>query len=49
MPHRALVSITITIDPDLLMAINQNVDGKSQSERIRKILKKGYESHAERE
>jgi hypothetical protein len=41
---RALVSITISVDPDLIQQINDDVEGKSQSARIRKCLEKGYEA-----
>jgi hypothetical protein len=40
--HRALVSITITVDPDLIQQINDDVKGKSQSARIRKCVEIGY-------
>ena len=46
---RALVSITISVDPDLIQQINDDVEGKSQSARIRKCLEKGYETLAKRE
>jgi hypothetical protein len=44
--HRALVTISISIDPDLLLQINQDVEGKSQSARIRKCLAKGFKAIA---
>lgn len=40
---RLLVGISIYIDPTLLNAINENVNGKSQSEKIRRLLELGYE------
>jgi len=39
---RLLVSTSICIDPDLLQAINDNVKGKNQSERIRLCIQEGY-------
>jgi hypothetical protein len=39
---RAMVTIPISINPDLLSQINRDVQGKSQSARIRKCVELGY-------
>jgi len=41
---RALVSITISVDPDLIQQINDDVEGKSQSAKFRKCLEKGLKA-----
>jgi hypothetical protein len=40
---RLLVAVSFSIDPDILAKINETVNGKSQSEKIRRILELGYE------
>jgi hypothetical protein len=40
---RLLVAVSFSIDPDILTKINENVNGKSQSEKIRRVLELGYE------
>lgn len=40
---RLLVGITVYLDPHILEAINTHVNGKSQSEKIRKCLELGWE------
>ena len=38
-----MVSVQFYIDPDLLQLINDTVNGKNQSEKIRRLLGFGYE------
>jgi len=40
---RAKVGANFYIDPDILEAINTHVNGKSQSEKIRRLLELGFE------
>jgi hypothetical protein len=40
---RNLVGITLYLDPVLLSEINSNIRGKSQSEKIRRVLELGCE------
>jgi hypothetical protein len=40
---RLLVGITVYLDPDMLEAINTHINGRSQSEKIRRLLGFGYE------
>ena len=40
---RLLVGITVYLDPDMLEAINIHINGRSQSEKIRRLLGFGYE------
>jgi hypothetical protein len=42
MPRR-LVAVSFSLDPDMLQLINDSVNGKSQSEKIRRLLELGYE------
>jgi hypothetical protein len=39
---RLLVGISVGIDPELLAKINENIKGKTQSEKIRKCVEEGY-------
>jgi hypothetical protein len=39
---RLLVAISFHIDPELLQAINDNVKGDSQSEKLRLCIREGY-------
>jgi len=39
---RLLVGITVYLDPNMLEAINTRVNGKSQSEKIRKCVEEGF-------
>jgi hypothetical protein len=43
MMARNLVGITLYLDPALLSEINSKIHGKSQSEKIRRLLGFGYE------
>jgi hypothetical protein len=43
MMPRALVQISLSLDPDNLQAINDNIKGKTQSEKLRKCVQEGYE------
>jgi hypothetical protein len=40
---RLLVAVSFSIDPHLLQLINDTVNGKSQSEKIRRLLGLGFE------
>ena len=42
MPHLK-VSIQFYIDPIMLQKINDNINGKTQSERIRLCVQEGYD------
>lgn len=39
---RRLVQISVSLDPDLLQAINDNIHGKTQNERLRLCISEGY-------
>jgi len=39
---RALVQISMCVDPDLLESINQNIKGKTQNEKLRRCVLEGY-------
>jgi hypothetical protein len=38
-----MVGTHFSIDPDLLAKINENIDGKTQSAKIRKCVTVGYD------
>jgi uncharacterized protein (UPF0216 family) len=40
---RIKVGVHFCIDPELLAKINENIHGKNQSEKIRRLLGFGYE------
>jgi hypothetical protein len=39
---RLLVAVSFSIDPDLLAKINRDIEGKTQSERLRLCVQEGY-------
>jgi hypothetical protein len=40
-PRNGLVTVSISIDPTILELVNNKVNGKSQSEKMRKVIAEG--------
>jgi hypothetical protein len=50
MPKRnGLVGVTFYVQPDILDIINETVDGKNQSEKIRKVIEVGIQAITSKE
>jgi hypothetical protein len=41
--QRHFVGITLYIDPELLQDVNDNIQGKTQTEKLRLCVQEGYE------